>query len=267
MLDVRLMGSFDPYSRRQLRQLRKRWLRRNAVLVTVLAVGMAVLAAVVSAMVLLASPPGAGYLLGLIHAGMIAATLHVVNSAFLAHEREAVLQVRGAWGEENTRTELQRAKRRRLVWGWVDSITLQAGDLDHVVVTRSGGIVVLDSKWRSEVTTGSVAEMTASARRGRVRAEALTRTLLRSDRSARHRAAGKPVDVTAAVVLWGAARHSVPDNHQVDGVHFVGGRDLVRWLRGLDGDPVSREAATDMLQRLKKYRATAFEATRTASRP
>ncbi len=111
-------------------------------------------------------------------------------------------------GEDNTRSELQKAKRRRLVWGWVDSITLQGGDLDHVVVTRSGGIVVLDSKWRGSIDADAVAEMTASAKKAAIRAQGLARSMLKSERGAKHRARAQPVTVDAAVVLWGVRRGS-----------------------------------------------------------
>ncbi|WP_162251576.1 MULTISPECIES: nuclease-related domain-containing protein [unclassified Nocardioides] len=204
--------------------------------------------------------PGRWYLLGFLHAGLAAAALHLCNSAFLAHEGTAVWQLRGAWGEENTRSELQKAKRRRVIWGWVDSITLRDGDLDHVVVTRSGGIVVLDSKWRSAVDARSIAEMTASAKRAGARAQGLARTLLKSERGVKHRASAQPVTVVSVVVLWGAVRQTVPDGHEVDGVHFVDGRKLVPWLRQLGGPSVPSEAARDVLEQLKDYRATAFKA-------
>ena len=190
------------------------------------------------------------------HAGLLAAALHLVNSAFLAHEASAVWQLRGAWGEENTRSELQRAKRRRLVWGWVDSISLQGGDLDHVVVTRSGGIVVLDSKWRSSIDADAVAEMTASAKKAAIRAQGLARSMLKSERGAKHRARSQPVTVDAAVVLWGAARAMVKDGREVDGVRFVDGRKLVDWLLHLDGPPVPPDAAKELIEQLKTYRAS-----------
>lgn len=259
-----MRSRFHPFPRRELKRLRKAWLRRNAGMLSALLVGFVLLLALLSFLLVRTDAPGRWYVLGLLHAGLTAAALHAVNSAFLAHERGAVLQLRGAWGEDNTRSELQRAKRRRLVWDWVDSITLQAGDLDHVVITRSGGIVVLDSKWRTEVTPGVVAEMTASAKRTQTRAEALARTLLKADRSARHRAAGQPFTVTPAVVLWGAARQTVPEGHRVEDVHFVDGRELVSWLAQLDGPAITREAAKDLHQRLTDYRAKAFKANQDA---
>lgn len=254
------MRSFQPFPRREFNRLRRRWLRRNLGIVAFLLVGFAVAAALVSVPVAATDVPWRWYALGLFHAGLLAAALHLVNSGFLAHEGAAVWQLRGAWGEENTRSELQKAKRRGVVWGWVDSITLQGGDLDHVVVTRSGGIVALDSKWRSSVDAASIAEMTASAKKAGVRAQGLARSLLKPERRVKHRAAAQPVTVVAAVVLWGAARQTVPDGHEVDGVHFVDGRKLVSWLRRLDGHAVEVEAANDVLEQLKTYRATAFKA-------
>lgn len=254
------MRSFQPFPRRELKRLRRRWLRRNWGIVAFLLVGFALMATVVSFGVAMTGLAGRWYAIGLFHAGLFAAALHLVNSAFLAHEASAVWQLRGAWGEENTRSELQKAKRRRLVWGWVDSISLQGGDLDHVVVTRSGGIVVLDSKWRSSIDADAVAEMTASAKKAAIRAQGLARSMLKSERGAKHRARSQPVTVIAAVVLWGAARAMVKDGREVDGVRFVDGHKLVDWLRHLDGTPVPPDAAKQLIEQLKTYRATAFKA-------
>ncbi|XBB67204.1 nuclease-related domain-containing protein [Nocardioides sp. WV_118_6] len=254
------MRTIHPYPRRELRRMQRAWLRRNRWLVVFAVVFFGMVAALMTVTLALTGLPVRWYLIGVAHAGIVALVLHVLNSAFLAHEGAAVFQLRGAWGEENTRSELQRAKRRRIIWGSVDSITLQAGDLDHVVVTRAGGVVVLDSKWRTAVTPEIVAEMTASARRTASRAQGLARTLLRSERGVRHRAPTPPVTVVAAVVLWGGARATVPDGHQVDGVHFIDGRKLVPWLRTLDGHVVSKEAANDLLARLREYRATTQQA-------
>ena len=254
------MGKFEPYSRRELRRRRTTWLQDNAV------VG--------------GRRPGLprvdardsdscrdrdraeslrGYLLGALHVGLVSAALHILNSAFLAHDREAIWHVRGAWGEDNTRNELLRAKRRRLIWGWVDSINLQAGDLDHVVVTRGGGLVAIDSKWRNQVTSGDSVEMAHAALKTKSRAEGLARTLLRSERGARHRARVQPLTVTPVVVLWGAAQRTVPDGAVIEGVRFVAGRQFLPWLRQLDGDPVTKDAAQDALERLKRYRAGAWQ--------
>jgi len=250
------MASTGSYPERQLRRRRKAWMRRNVRVVTLIAVGVLALCGV-AGLLLLTIPMQVGlYILGFTHAGLVATGLHLVHSAFLAHDQEAVSQMRGAWGEDNTRSELQRAKRRRVIWGWVDSVELQAGDIDHIVVTRRGGVVVIDSKWRNQITRESVPAMADSARRAAMRAEGVLRTLLKSESGARHRTRTSSVSVTAAVVLWGAARTTVPSDANVDGVRFLDGRGLLEWLGELDGHEVPRDAAKDVPRLLTGYRST-----------
>jgi hypothetical protein len=136
----------------------------------------------------------------------------------------------------------------------VDSISLRAGDIDHLVVTRRGGLVAIDSKWRNQHTSQDVAAMAQSAARVRLRAEGLTQTLLASERSARHRARTNPLTVKPVVVMWGAAQDEVPDGATIDGIEFIAGRRLIKWLRQIDGQPVSKDAARDVLERLTAFR-------------
>ena len=257
------MTRYKPYSRRELRRGFLTWARQNlkaVVLLTLGALGLLVF----ETYLLVVMVPGTAskwYLLGVLQAAVVAIYLHLLHAAFLAHDRAAILHLRGAWGEDNTRSELQRARRRRLIWGWVDSISLQAGDIDHLVVTRRGGLVAVDSKWRNQHTSSDTVDMAREARRVRLRAEGLTRTLLSSERSARHRASGNPLRVTPVVVLWGAAQHGVPEGVRVDGIEFVAGRRFVDWLARLDGEPVSKDAAGDVLERLEGYRSGAWDST------
>lgn len=131
-------------------------------------------------------------------------------------------------------------------------------DLDHVVVTRRGGLVAIDTKWRNVVTSNDTAERARAALKSKTRAEGLARTLLKSERGARHRARVQPLKVTPVVVLSGAAQREVPDGVEVGGVRVVAGRQLLNWLRQLDGDAVSEDAAKDVLGRLRIYRAGAW---------
>jgi len=92
------------------------------------------------------------------------------------------------------------------------SIALQSADLDHVVVTREGGVVVLDSKFRTDLTSTQVADMVRAAARARSRAEAPAgRAEVRARRSApdvtdlRHPAHG----------LAGPSRRSTRMTHSV----------------------------------------------------
>ncbi len=251
------MSKAKSYPSRELRRLRLRWLARNKRPLLVAAGFFVVAAGGATWCGYVLSSAGSWYVIGLIHASMTAAFLRLTNSAILAHEPRAVFQMRGAWGEDNTRSELKSATKRGLAWGWVDSIELQAGDLDHVVVTRSGGVIVLDSKFRTEVTAAGVADMAASAKRARLRTEALAQTLLRPDRSGRHRARTQSVQVTTCIVLWGPVRRDVPGGHVIDGVHFVDGRKLQPWLAQFTSSPVSEDAANELLDHLRKFRASA----------
>lgn len=92
-----------------------------------------------------------------------------------------------------------------LIWGWADSISLRVGDLDHLVVTRRGQLVSLDLKWRSSLEASDTLDVARAARKVRPRAEVLTRTLLKGDRGARHRARTKPLSVRPVVVLRSSA--------------------------------------------------------------
>lgn len=133
------------------------------------------------------------------------------------------------------------------------------GDLDHVVIAQRGGILALDSKWRNVVTVADTAEMARAARRAKARAEGVTRTVLGIERGARHRAEGMSLTVTPVVVMWGAVQQTVPDGVVIEGVRFVAGRKLLMLIRELDSDAVSKVAALDALERLKEYRAAAWQ--------
>jgi Nuclease-related domain len=256
------MSKVQPYPRQELRRLKRDWRRRNArLLLAFTAFVTAVLLVVTVFCVRWATPTGFGwYLLGAAHAGAVAACLRAVDSMFLAHDGRAIHQLRGALGEDITRDELKRARRRRLIWGWVDTITLQAGDIDHLVVTRRGGIVAIDTKWRTG-TTADAEEMARAANRARTRAEGLTRSLWRAEPGARHRAKVHPLPVTSIVVVWGALQHSIPEGAEYDGIEFVPGLRLTTWLARLDREPVSKDAGREILQRMAEFRDRASAST------
>lgn len=249
------MTKRPPHSRRLLRQQRRAWARRNAsVLVGLVAATLALLAFLtVVLVVFVPTGPVRWYLLGAVHAGVAGAAAYLIDSAFLANDRTAIHQVRGTWGEENTRSELERAKRKKLIWGWVDSIDLHGSDIDHLVVTRDGGIVAIDSKWRTQTSADDRSAMVRSAHQSRVRAEGVINSVL--DRQRRgQRAAGRSIRVRPVVAIWGPVGHEVPDGAEIDGVRFLGGRRLLDWLRALDDAPVDKDAATDILRRIEGFR-------------
>ena len=229
-------------------------------MVTVFTVGAVTVFAFITVLLLQTMPPTSftWWLLGAMQAGVVAAYLFLLYSGFLAFDGEAIWHVRGAWGEDNTRSELQRAKRKRLVWGWVDSVALQHGDIDHLVVTREGGLVAIDSKWRNRIHDTN--DMARAAQKVRLRAEGLTRDLLKGDARGSRRAKINPLRVTSIVVLWGAAQHDVPDGAEIDGIAFVPGRKLLAWLAQLQGQPVNKAAANEVVSNVRRIRHMAEEA-------
>lgn len=253
---------YTPYSRREMRRLQREWRRRNwqrLALATLMFIGAAVL--ITAVFVAIGTPSSfRWYFLGVLHAAMAGGYYWLMSMAVLASDQDAIRHLRGAWGEEATRDELKRAKRRRIVWDSVDSIGLQRGDLDHVVVMRRGGLVVLDSKWRNAATADDRAAIVRAAQRTKSRCQSLTAQELGKNREARHRARTHAFEVRSAVVVWGALQHEIGEAREVDGVDIVPGQKVVKWLRSLDGDSVSKDAARDVVQKLREYRATSWEA-------
>jgi hypothetical protein len=190
---------------------------------------------------------------------LLAAFPLAIGAAFLAHEREAIWHVRGAWGEDFTRDELERARRRKLIWGWVDAVTVQSGDIDHLVVTKAGGLVAIDSKWRTDKRDIDPRAMAVDANKVKQRAEGVIQTLLRAERGS-HRASVRSSTVTPVVAIWGAAQDGVPENVRIDGVEFVAGSRLVEHLGALEGETIEESAAADLLARIESFRSTAWAA-------
>jgi hypothetical protein len=253
------MTRFRSFPRNEYNRLFRAWAQRNLKLLGVFTLGMAALVGLETAIVVFLMPHGGfrWWILGVLQTVAVGVGLHLINAAFITHEREAILQLRGAWGEDATREELKRAKRKGLVWGWVDSVALQAGDLDHLVVTRNGGLIAVDSKWRSE--GNDAAAMADSAAKARLRAEGVARSLLKAERGS-HRAKGHAVTVRPLVVIWGPAQHKMRDGGQVAGIPFVGGRRLLSWLNDVDGEQVSKVAAKETIRELKRFRASTHAA-------
>lgn len=262
------MSRYRAYSRRQLRVRLWVWIGGNKRLLALTTVGLLLLLTFETFILLrlVPSSPVRWYVLGAVHVGLCAAFVHLLNAAFLAHDHEAILDVRGAWGEENTRDELARAKRKRLIWGWIDSVTLQNGDIDHLVVTRTGGLIAIDSKFRTVTNPGDRDAMARSAQKMRLRAEAVVRTLLSRERGS-HRSTANTQQVTPLLVIWGPVQHHVPSGAVVDGVEVVGGRRLTTWLKDREGEAIDKAAARDVLARLERFRSTAWDAGRPAQRP
>lgn len=259
------MTRYQPHSRRELRALFKTWLGLNRSRVAVFLALMIGLIVVETWCLSVVHLPTAmrWYVTGFVHAAVIGVIVAAVMVVFLTQEARAVHQVRGAWGEDFTRDELRRARRKKLIWGWVDSVTVDGGDIDHLVVTKSGGIVAIDSKWRSATTEHGPLDMARDAKKVKLRAEAVVRSLLRPGSRGGHRAAASPLQITPLVTVWGPSQKPIPDGARVDGIEFVGGNRLVDWLARVDGERVDEAAAADVLARLEQFRSTAWRSRRT----
>ncbi len=253
------MTKYKPYSRREFQRRLSVWLQRNLRLVAALTLGLIGLLAVVTVLLVVVATPTAftWWLLGVFQAGMIGGLLHLLHAAFLANDGEAIWHLRGSWGEDNTRSELQRAKRKGLIWGWVDSITLKSGDIDHLVVTRRGGLVVIDTKWRNNAN--DTFDMAQAGRKAKLRAEGVAHSIVTRETRARHRSRNNPLAVTPVVVVWGAAQHTLPENAHKNGIDFIAGQHLTRWLKRLDTETVTKAAADDIIDRLEAFRADAWD--------
>ncbi len=253
------MTKYHPYPRRELRTLFRRWASRNRGKLAVVTVGAALLIVLETWLLVVSAGAVAlrWYLMGGLHVAIVAVYVGAIATTFLVHERGAILQLRGAWGEDFTKDELKRALRKKLIWGWVDSVTVQSGDVDHLVVTRSGGLVAIDSKWRSSAAHLDPVALAREASRARIRAEGIVQTLLASERGS-HRARAKSFRVSPLVVVWGNARDAIPRDAMMDGVAIVEGPRLVDWLARLDGDTVDEGAAADILAEIERFRSAAW---------
>ena len=255
------MTRYHSYPRRKLRSLFKQWASRNRWRLAVVTVGALVLLAFETWMFSISGGSFSlrWYLMGCLHVVVVAVYIGTIWTTFLAHERDGILHLRGSWGEDFTKDELERARRKKLVWGWVDSVTLQNGDIDHLVVTRSGGLVAIDSKWRSSAEHLDPAAIAQEASRARLRADGVVQTLLKSERGS-HRASGKAVRVKPLVVVWGAGQEAIPEGATAGGVDIIKGPDLLDWLKRLDGDVTNEAVAADVLSRIERFRASAWTA-------
>lgn len=249
------------YPRARFRSRLRAWLTTNR---TRIAIVVAVVAAllVFETVVVLGlfhtSAAARWYYLGFLHAAILAIAGSGLVLAFLAHDKQALLLMRGAWGEDNTRDELKRAKRQGLIWGWVDSVPLRLGDIDHLVITRTGGVIVIDSKWRTSTSLQDHEDMARAIAKVQLRSEALVRQLMKRGRG-KHRDATKFHRVTPLLVVWGAEQDSVPDDFRIDEIEVIGGPRLVEWLRTQSGDIVDKASADDLIGLIENFREGAMQ--------
>ena len=162
-----------------------------------------------------------GYLLGLVQGIFVSLLATALLCAFHA-STGSIWQMAGAWGEDSTTDELRKAKRRGLIWGFVNGVATSTGDVDHVVVTKRGGIVAVDSKYHAQLRSDTVQRDLVSAAASARRARLIMLSF------------GRRLEIAPVAVVWGGAQHLLGPEHKSLG-NVVGGRELVPWLRSLGG--------------------------------
>lgn len=229
----------------------RRWLGRRRRAIAILLGGSAVWAIASLGVAVLVDTPVASAVYVVLGLAAPAAMLGAIVVVFFVSDPRAVHLLRGAWGEDNTRDELKRLRRRH-TWGHLDSIVTQQGDVDHVVFLRRGGVVAIDSKWRSAWSDEIQAHVVLTARRSCLRARGLITTQL-SRAPGRHRGAAEKIDVTALAVVWGPAQEQIGEPIVVDGVHVVAGSGLRSWVAARSGEPLERDVARELRDALAAW--------------
>lgn len=172
-----------------------------------------------------------GYLLGLVHGIVAAAIVGVAASRVLRPK-----------SEQGIADLLRCAKQEHQVWGWVDDVEVQGGTVDHLVVTRDGGVVAIDSRWSSEELTPEL--LAEDAHRALLIARGAASVLPSHDRAP----AVRPL-----LVYWGDIQSEVKKlaARNLEGVEFLAGRELRAWLRKQNGRPLDRAEARAILKGLR----------------
>lgn len=255
------MGKKTSYPRVEYRRLRRAWVSRNRGLVAALTGGLVVICGVEIVLLRAFLPaPQSGYLIAAMLTAAVFVFAWALQTLFLASSGTAIHQLRGSWGEDNTTSELKAARRQGLLWHAIHSIALEKGDIDHFVITRRGGVVVVDSKWCSDLDDEKRATLAFTARRAAQRGEGLVNTVTRRSHG-RHSAPRAPM-VTPVVVVWGAAQSSVRDDDVVDGVAIVAGSRFRTWLAQLEVETISQGHADDLAEQIETFDATRRETVR-----
>jgi hypothetical protein len=228
----------SPYGWRQYREVRRRFIIRNVWL-------LVALFGLVAATLILQAQWAHGYVLGLLQGSFVIVMAAKVRSQFWAHTGAFSLLI-GGQGEDDTRAELQTAVRSGGIFGWVDSIELERCDIDHLVASPAGWYAI-DTKWRSRsLTQTDLDRDAASAGRAARKAHFVLR------------AHGVAASVRPAVVVWGGAATTLPEEgvRHASGVQFVSGRHLLGWLgEQPQHEPLTRSEADKLLAQLIIFRS------------
>jgi hypothetical protein len=199
----------DSYPNQQLRRAFLEFVRANALRIGPVGLGTVLAAGLLSWWL-------DGYIAGFLVGAGSTLMLTMIGLSFLLVSGTHLLA--GSIGETNTADELRAASRKGHVFGSIDNLQVDGGDVDHLVVAP-GGLLMIDSKWHSSTVTQQTLEKDAAAARA---AAGRARNILRAVHV--RRPAVRPV-----VVVWGGEQLTVT-GQRVGDVDFVAGRDLRNWL-------------------------------------
>lgn len=224
------------YPRRTYRAKRSAFVRHNWGALSVVLAALGVILGIEAIFM-------SGYVLGLTQ-GLLVAVFGGLMFTVFHLQTGSIWQLAGAWGEDNTRDVLAKARRRRLIWGWADNVETQTGDIDHLVVMRDGRLLALDSKWHTaSLKPATLSDDARKATDAARRASLVLRSL------------HLPHIVTPVVVVWGnGGPKGVPTGARVDGVEFVAGRGLLELLRRDDGAQVDKADAKALLDAIHGFK-------------
>lgn len=144
-------------------------------------------------------------------------------------------------GQEQTRSVLRAARRRRTLLGWLPGLPTGAGPTFDLVLTVDGPIAVESLHSTGDLSPAHVEDVAARARDAAREAESVLG------------AAGCFQPVPPVVAVWGGDAYAVPSGGGVlHGVLFLRGRELRPWLsrERVRGEVLSAVDAQDLLMRL-----------------
>jgi hypothetical protein len=220
------------FPRQQYRAALRAFLHRNRVLVASTATFSVVVCLTINWLL-------SGYALGLVQGVLVSSLATLLLCAFHA-STGSIWQMAGAWGEDNTSDELRKARRQGLIWGFVDGVAIETGDVDHLVVTKEGGVIAVDSKYHAQLRADTVQRDLVSAAASARRARLIIMSF------------GRRLDVTPVAVVWGGAQHRLGPAHRSMG-DIIGGRELLPWLRSVRGTRMDKATAREILAELKEH--------------
>lgn len=224
------------FAERELRRELSRFLSLNRRLL-LQSTGVAAVTCVVP--VAMGSP---GYTTGFVHAFVGTALLAIFAFAFLFAGGGALV-VAGTYGEAYTQKEIEKALKLGRVWGAVHNIELGSLDIDHLVLSP-GGVLVLETKWRFKGAdrrwlAAAVGQAESSARKAR--------SVLRSED------VGHVSEVRPVLVVWGGGRRELAASQVVSGVDVVRGDALLPWLEQCGRGRLAEDHAEELLRRLTAF--------------